>query len=128
MVDKAALEQFGVGRRYHMGEIMINPSHPELRINAADGNPDRAKLLGRYGATVDFPACSFWRELADLYPRRQGRSSMTACHELCGYRSVVCGEIRMAALIADADGRCDFFGSRSACVDPCSRSVDQIGL
>jgi hypothetical protein len=65
---KLALEQLGLGRCYHMGEIMENPSHPELWIDAAGGNPDWAKLLGPYGATVDFPACSFWRELADLYP------------------------------------------------------------
>ena len=37
-------------------------------MKAADGKPDWDLFLGDYGATVDYPACSFWRELADYYP------------------------------------------------------------
>ena len=63
---KAALERLGIGRCYHMAEVLENPSHIDQWINAADGQPNWEQLLGAYGATVDYPACSFWRELSRL--------------------------------------------------------------
>jgi hypothetical protein len=51
-----------------MGEVLQEPSHIDHWLNAADGNPDWDQLLGDFGATVDYPACTFWRELADHYP------------------------------------------------------------
>ena len=65
---KVALEQLGVGRCYHMREVMVNSRDADLWIRAADGNPDWDQLLGDWGATLDYPACSFWREQADYYP------------------------------------------------------------
>ena len=65
---KVALEELGIGRCYHMGEVMQDPTHINHWINAADGKPDWDQFLDNYGATVDYPACSFWRELADYYP------------------------------------------------------------
>lgn len=65
---KVALERLGIGRCYHMGEVMTRPEDTVLWMQAADGNPDWDRLLGDYGATVDYPACTFWRELADYYP------------------------------------------------------------
>jgi len=65
---KVALEELGVGRCYHMGEVMQDPMHIDHWINAADGKTDWDRFLGGYGATVDYPACSFWRELAEYYP------------------------------------------------------------
>jgi hypothetical protein len=65
---KVALEQLGVGRCYHMGEVMTRPGDIELWMNAADGSPDWKRLLDEYGAAVDYPACTFWRELSVAYP------------------------------------------------------------
>lgn len=65
---KVALEQLGIGRCYHMGEVMQNQHHIPLWIDAADGRPDWDSLFEGYTAAVDYPACSFWRELMDYYP------------------------------------------------------------
>jgi len=67
---KVALEELGIGRCYHMGEVLQNPMHINHWLNAADGNPDWDwdQHLGDYAATVDYPACTFWRELAEYYP------------------------------------------------------------
>lgn len=65
---KLALEELGIGRCYHMGEVLQDPTHIDHWLDAADGNPDWDQLLGGYGATVDYPACTFWRELAGFYP------------------------------------------------------------
>ena len=65
---KVALEKLGVGRCYHMSEALANPEHMDLWLNAANGNPDWDGLLGEYGASVDYPACTYWQELADYYP------------------------------------------------------------
>ena len=65
---KVALEELGVGRCYHMSEVGKNPAHMRLWIDAANGKPNWNDLLRGYEATVDYPACTFWRELADFYP------------------------------------------------------------
>ncbi|MDA0349867.1 MAG: hypothetical protein O3C43_14260 [Verrucomicrobia bacterium] len=65
---KLALEQLGLGRCYHMTEIMHNPEYIPNWIDAADGNPDWETIYKDYGATVDYPGCTFYKELADHYP------------------------------------------------------------
>lgn len=65
---KVALEQLGIGRCYHMGEVMQEPRRIDHWLAAADGNPDWELTLGEYGASVDYPACTYWQELADYYP------------------------------------------------------------
>ena len=65
---KVALEQLGIGRCYHMGEVPQNQGHIDLWIQAAAGNPNWDKLFEHYSATTDYPACNFWRELTDYYP------------------------------------------------------------
>ena len=66
---KMALEQLGVGRCYHMVEVFEKPQHMALWRAAADGHPvDWDALLAGYGATVDWPACHFWRQLMDHFP------------------------------------------------------------
>jgi len=67
---KLALEQLGYGPCYHMMEVFANPGHAALWSAAADGDlPAWPTLFAAYGATVDWPASYFWRELADAYPR-----------------------------------------------------------
>jgi hypothetical protein len=65
---KVALEQLGIGQCYHMTEVMKDPANFQRWIDAADGNPDWETIFNGYAATVDYPGCSFWRELAEYYP------------------------------------------------------------
>jgi hypothetical protein len=65
---KLALEQIGFGPCYHMTEVMMAPEATAHWVRAADGNPDWDTIFKGFSATVDFPACTFWRELAQFYP------------------------------------------------------------
>ena len=65
---KVALETLGLGRCYHMGEVMTNVPATEHWIAAAKGAPDWDRIFDGYGAAVDYPAARYWRELADYYP------------------------------------------------------------
>ena len=66
---KIALEQLGLGRCYHMTEIMQNPEYISDWVDAANGSPDWDRIFKDYAATVDNPGCGFWRQLADHYPQ-----------------------------------------------------------
>lgn len=65
---KLALEQLGFGPCYHMVEVFKNPEAPKWWIDAADGKPDWPKIFNGYNATVDWPNCTFYAELAAFYP------------------------------------------------------------
>jgi Sulfotransferase domain len=66
---KAALERLGFGPCYHMVELMRHPEHGPLWRSALGGETvDWRDVFSGYEATTDWPACNFWRELADAYP------------------------------------------------------------
>ena len=66
---KAALEQLGLNPCYHMVECFPKgPKHWDLWTRAANGNPDWDAIFDGFEATVDFPACTSYRALADFYP------------------------------------------------------------
>lgn len=83
---KAALERLGYGPCYHMMEIYDKPEHaifwtdlPDRldrgeRVSSAGSGDvpgkrvDFERVFAPYEATVDFPACVFWRELTEAYP------------------------------------------------------------
>src|SRR2546426_1037927 len=65
---KVALEQLGFGPCHHMIEVMLHPESTALWMGAADGNPDWEAIYQGYAATVDYPGCSFWRQLSERYP------------------------------------------------------------
>lgn len=65
---KVAIERLGIGRCYHMGEMIAHIEHAAMWINASRGEADWDALLADYAATVDYPACNFWQELAERYP------------------------------------------------------------
>jgi hypothetical protein len=65
---KVALEQLLGGRCYHMSECFGNPANPPLWLEAARGRPDWETIFRDYVATVDYPGCGFWRQLADRFP------------------------------------------------------------
>jgi sulfotransferase family protein len=66
---KVALEQLGCGPCYHMLEVFDKPRHVELWQAAAEGRPvDWGELFAGYNSAVDWPACSFYKQLMDVYP------------------------------------------------------------
>ncbi len=61
---KLALERLLGGRCYHMYEAAEHDEHTPLWQAAVRGERiDWDGLLGHYVASVDWPACAFWREL-----------------------------------------------------------------
>lgn len=65
---KEALERLGY-RCHHMLEVFSNLEQASLFTEAAsDSDFDWERIYGPYRATVDFPGCLFWRELAAFYP------------------------------------------------------------
>ncbi len=65
---KLALEELGLTPCHHMAEVILHPESSADWSRAADGNGDWDKIYRNYAATVDFPGCTFWRELAAFYP------------------------------------------------------------
>jgi hypothetical protein len=64
-----ALQQLLDGRCYHMGETFGRPDDIPVWHAAVNGTPpDWDVFLADYVATVDWPACAFWRELAAANP------------------------------------------------------------
>ena len=65
-----AIEQLTGGRCYHMVEVFGNREATETWLAAVHGQmPDWDGFLAGYQATLDWPACRFWRELAEAYPQ-----------------------------------------------------------
>ena len=66
---KVALEQLGFERCYHMVEVIANEGHADFWLDAIEGRPvDWNAIFAGFRATVDWPACHYWRELAAHYP------------------------------------------------------------
>ncbi len=66
---KAALEQLGFGTCHHMLEVIKSPEQGKLWSAIGKGaTPDWDRVFAGFESTVDFPACIFWRELAEKYP------------------------------------------------------------
>jgi len=69
MSIRAALEILGLGKSYHMQEVFLNPEHVDIWEQATDGTmPDWKTFLAGYAATLDGPACFYWREILDSFP------------------------------------------------------------
>lgn len=66
---QAALEQLGLGPCYHMHEVYEHPEHGPTWMAAIEGKPvDWASFLREYESCVDFPACSFYKEMMVAFP------------------------------------------------------------
>jgi sulfotransferase family protein len=66
---KLALEKLLDAPCYHMLEVFVRPDHVTIWQEAVDGRPpDWEALYEGFVAAVDWPTCTFWRELADAYP------------------------------------------------------------
>jgi hypothetical protein len=66
---KFALEHVGLGPCYHMSEVFASARrNVPLWLDVAAGRPNWAAIFEGYQSTTDYPACSYWRELAEYYP------------------------------------------------------------
>ncbi len=66
---KVALEELGFTKCYHMTEVFAHPNHVAVWDAAGRGEPvDWETLFQGYQATVDWPACNFYRELLSRVP------------------------------------------------------------
>ena len=66
-----AIESLGLGPCYHMQTAMTRPGHARFWIRARNGDvtaDDFRRFFRGYGATVDWPACEFYRELMAAFP------------------------------------------------------------
>jgi hypothetical protein len=67
---KSALETLGYNKCHHMIEVINTPGEPERWMQAIDAETvDWESMLEGYEATVDWPACHFYKALADYYPK-----------------------------------------------------------
>jgi len=66
---KLALEKLGFSKCHHMVEVFEHPGQASVFYDAARGKPvDWDGLFEGYRASVDWPSCHFWRQLAEYYP------------------------------------------------------------
>ncbi|MFX1256095.1 MAG: sulfotransferase family protein [Promethearchaeota archaeon] len=66
---KAALEELGFSPCYHMSRVITHPRHVKIWLYAAQNRQVNWKnFLRNYEATLDFPACLFYKELMTTYP------------------------------------------------------------
>ncbi len=66
---KAALEELGFAKCYHMTEVLAHLEHAAVWDAAARGESvDWEALFRGYQATVDWPGCNFYEEFMKLYP------------------------------------------------------------
>ncbi len=70
MSIKHAIEMLGVGPCYHMHELFLHPEHIPLWMQARQTSTfDWTRVMAGYQASLDTPACLYWRELADYFPQ-----------------------------------------------------------
>lgn len=66
---KFALEHLGLGPCYHMAEVFAGARRNiPLWLDVISGKPDWESVFAGYQSTTDYPACTYWNELADYYP------------------------------------------------------------
>lgn len=66
---KFALEHLGFGPCYHMSEVFAQARrNVPLWLDVVAGKPDWDAIFDGFHSTTDYPACTYWRELADYYP------------------------------------------------------------
>lgn len=66
---KFALEHIGLGACYHMSEVLAGARRNiPLWLEVVNGKPDWDAIFEGFQSTTDYPACTYWRELAEHYP------------------------------------------------------------
>jgi len=103
---KAALEQLGYLKCHHMIEVINDPEQVTGWMAAALGESvDWDALLQGYQAAVDWPACHFYRELADYYPN--AKVILTVREPLAWFNSISNTTLRIIKqnMANDPDGQ-----------------------
>lgn len=66
---KFALEHLGFGPCHHMAEVFCNATDQLPKwLDVVNGRPDWEAVFDGFESAVDYPSCTYWRELADKYP------------------------------------------------------------
>jgi hypothetical protein len=66
---KEALEILGLGPCHHMMEVFMHPEQVPFWDRAALGEKvDWNEVFAGYQSACDWPSCTFYKELADVYP------------------------------------------------------------
>ncbi len=66
---KTVLEELGFAPCYHMVEVFQHPEAVPYWEAAVEGNfVDWHAIFGKYQATVDWPGCTFYEQLMQVYP------------------------------------------------------------
>ncbi len=66
---KEALEILGLGPCHHMMEVFMHPEQVPFWDRAALGEKvDWNEVFANYKSACDWPSCTFYKELADVYP------------------------------------------------------------
>lgn len=66
---KVALEELGASPCLHMIDLIRNTELiPPWYDAAIEGKVDFDRMFAGFEATIDWPGCTFWRELIDHYP------------------------------------------------------------
>lgn len=85
---KAALDTLGFGPCYHMREVIGHPDRVALWSRIIGGEPaDWPAVFAGYRSCVDWPACSFYTPLMDVYP--EARVLLTVRDPAAWYESVL---------------------------------------
>ena len=84
---KHALEKLGFEKAHHMMEVGKSPKQINYWSEIAKGMPvDWTEVFEGYQSTTDFPACVYYKQLADLYP--DAKVLLSVRDEDSWYRSV----------------------------------------
>ena len=98
---KQAIETIAAGPCYHMQEVARN-QHADLWLAAAKGEVQPwDEVFAGFHATVDWPACSFWRELVVHYP---GAKVLLSLRDPDRWYDSVANTIYKAMMEAPPDG------------------------
>jgi Sulfotransferase domain len=66
---KAALERLGFGPCFHMIDLIRDPTPLPYWQAAANGEKvDWTEALDGWESTIDWPGCTFWEEMAEIWP------------------------------------------------------------
>ena len=69
MSIKYALEEVGAGPCFHMIDLIRNNELiPPWHDAAIKGDVDFDRMFDGFQSTIDWPGCSYWRELIEYYP------------------------------------------------------------
>lgn len=125
---RQALERLGFGPCHDLDEFLTHPARvPGWEEAIAGGTGDWDRLLAGYRSAVGWPACHFWRELADRYPA--AKVVLTVREPHAWYRSVQAAVFRpMADAPASRGGKAAWQLLRKMIRQTFGADVDDEGL